>query len=300
MNLLTVSVYCGTDCDACCLFLLLQLLSGSADEDQLCGKPNSLAVECELHPPKSDSYVNLYDDGQDVPLGGSAHSLRNLLSSTSSTGGRESPKRLAPEQRPLAPDALYSPVGHAVTSGLAHHGPDTVRNNADDSRNCSRKVNPAAASGPSVLANDAKYPMVQALAPVVNMPPSAIGRTGGRSSPTLLKSSAGVRAVSPTNDADCELTVAQAALSTGDSALGPVRRPMSFVKALELSDKLAATDDRLQHQRRRGGAGSGGGSAAGLLHQQTVPEGNEEECVRMPTSDEIERRQFGSSYEIAV
>jgi hypothetical protein len=294
----------------CCL-LLLQLLSASADEDQLCTKPNPLAVECELHPPKSDSYVNLYDDGQDVPLGGSAHSLRNLLSSTSSTGGRESPKRMIAEQRPLAPDALYSPVGHAVTGGLAHHAADgAARNNSEDCRNnCSRKLNAnpasaAVASVPSVLANDAKYPTVQALAPVVNLPSSAIGRTaGGRTSPTALKSSAGARTVSPTNvdDADCELTVGQVALTTADSAVGPGRRPMSFVKALELSDKLAATDDR---QRRRGGAGNGGGgssAAAGLLHQQAVPEASEEDCGDLSTtSGDIERRQFGSSYEIAV
>lgn len=262
-----------------------------------------MAMDGELRPPKSDSYMNLFEDEQDVPLGGSAHSLRNLLSSTGSIDGRESPMRT------LAPDALYSPVGHAVTNNITSRLQGAaVRSNIDDRPFCSGKAegNPSAMSGPSILGNDAKYPTVQALAPVGGQTALLNGRAVDRGSPTLPKCPASVRTVSPTHFAQCDAVVAaqtDRAEDDSSAAAGPVRMPMSFVKALELSDKLASADDRLLHQRRRGGAGAAGGSgASGLLQQHpTVPEGVNEDCGNPPAeSGDIELRQFGSSYEIAV
>jgi len=274
--------------------LQLQLLNSPRDDDQLFTKPHPMGVEFEMLPPKSDSYINLYDDGQDVPLGGSAHSLRNLLSSTSSTGGRDSPPCMGLEQRSLAPDALYSPVGHAATNNIGFRTQDITRNNAD-LRYCSVQADGIlpGSSGPSVLANDAKYPTAQALPPGISIPASANA---------LHKATTAGRTVSPTSDVECKVTApASGSVTTQGIIAGPVRRPMSFVKALELSDKLAATEDRLQHQRRRGGAASGGGSAAGMLHQPTLTEGSDEDCeIDGPEHGDIERRQFGSSYEIAV
>lgn len=241
----------------------------------------SQTLECELRPPKSDSYFNLYDDEQDVPLGGSAHSLRNLLASTSSTGGG----RESPSERRLAPDAMYSPVGHATTQ---YHSDVRGNNDDDDAAYFVQKPTVAEVPQPrvsdaAVLPSDAKYPTTQALAPddfgagVLHV---GGGRRPGRVSPTKTKDAAAPvqTAALPVDESDV--------LAVGDANISSnVRRPMSFVKALELSDRLEET------QRKRYGAGQ--------LHDVPVPEVDEE----AEDSDVVEKdskRKFGSSYEIAV
>jgi len=241
----------------------------------------SQTLECDLRPPKSDSYFNLYDDEQDMPLGGSAHSLRNLLASNSSTGGRESPKSA---ERRLAPDAMYSPVGHAPANTVIPHVSETHGNNGDGAYFLQKPTDAPKThvSDAAVLPSDAKYPTVQALAPddfgagMLNVG----GRRPGRFSPTKTKETAPSQAAVPADE--CEL------LAIGDVSIGSsVRRPMSFVKALELSDRLEET------QRKRYGAGQ--------LHDVPVPEVDEE--GEGEDSDVVEnhsKRKFGSSYEIAV
>ena len=253
----------------------MQLLNVDGDDEALF---RSQTLECELRPPKSDSYFNLYDDEQDMPLGGSAHSLRNLLASSSSTGGRDSPK--SPAERRLAPDAMYSPIGHPSANTAVHRASDVHINN-DDGKRFMQKLTVSDApqthtSDTAILPSDAKYPTVQALAPddfgggILHIG----GRRPGRISPTKTKDTA------PSQTAECEV------LEVGDINISSnVRRPMSFVKALELSDRLEET------QRKRYGAGQ--------LHDVPVAEVDEEG----EDSDVVEKdskRKLGSSYEIAV
>jgi len=244
-------------------------------------------LDCELRPPKSDSYFNLYDDEMDVPLGGSAHSLRNLLvgSSSSTTGGRESPS-----ERRLAPDAMYSPVGHASGNVVMQHHSD-IRVNSDDATAAYFLQKPTViadkpqsrVSDTAVLPSDAKYPTTQALAPDdfgAGLLHVSAGRRPGRVSPTKAK--------------DAAATVQTAALPVAESDVlaitdvnitSNVRRPMSFVKALELSDRLE------ESQRKRYGAGQ--------LHDVSVPE-VDEDGEHSDIVEKDSKRKFGSSYEIAV
>jgi len=261
---------------------LLQLLNVDGDDEAMF---RSQTLECELQPPKSDSYFNLYDDEQDVPLGGSAHSLRNLLASSSSTGGRDSP--LSPAERRLAPDAMYSPIGHASTSAAVQRLSDTHANNNDGACFLQKPTvgdeSQTRISDAAVLPSDAKYPTAQALAPDdFGASILHIGvKRPGRISPTKTKDAAPLRTALQAGEYDL--------LSTSDVIVGSsVRRPMSFVKALELSDKLAASEEA---QRKRFGAGQ--------LHDAPVPEVDEEG----EDSDVVERngkQKFGSSYEIPV
>jgi len=259
------------------LHMVLQLLNMDGDDEAIF---RSQTLECELRPPKSDSYFNLYDDEQDMPLGGSAHSLRNMLASSNSTGGRDSPA-----ERRLAPDAMYSPIGHASANPAIHRLSDTHGNNNDDGAYFVQKptvsdVPQTHISDTAILPSDAKYPTVQALAPD-DFGASILqvgGRRPGRISPTKTKDTAAMQTALPAEE--CDL------LAVGDAGISSnVRRPMSFVKALELSDRLEET------QRKRYGAGQ--------LQDVPVPEVDEEG----DDSDVVEKdgkRKFGSSYEIAV
>jgi len=260
---------------------MLQLLNVDGDDDTIF---RSQTLECELRPPKSDSYFNLYDDEQDMPLGGSAHSLRNLLASSSSTGGRESPK--SPAERRLAPDAMYSPVGHAPSNAVIPNLSDAHVSSDDGGVYFLQKLTGGDVppqthiSDAAILPSDAKYPTAQALAPddfgagMLHVG----GRRPGRISPTKTKDPVPLQSALPADE--CNV------LAIGDVSISSsVRRPMSFVKALELSDRLEET------QRKRYGAGQ--------LHDVPVPEVDEE----VEDSDVVEKdgkRKFGSSYEIAV
>ena len=86
---------------------------GSTDDEQ--AQIQSQSQDCEPPPPSNGSYTNLFDVSQDVPLGGSAHSLRNVLT----VGGshpqrphynktRPSPnvKRATHNSEPVAPIAV--------------------------------------------------------------------------------------------------------------------------------------------------------------------------------------------------
>jgi len=272
---------------------VLQLLNVDGDDDATF---HGQTLECELPPPKSDSYFNLYDDEQEMPLGGSAHSLRNLLVSS---GGRDSPK--SPAEQRLAPDAMYSPIGHASTNAVIQRLSDAHGNKDDDvyfSQKTADKdamqthisdatVLPSDAKYPisdaTILPSDAKYPTAQALAPD-NFGASMLhvgGRRLGRLSPTKAKDTAPTRTALPPDESDV--------LEIGDVSISSnVRRPMSFVKALELSDRLAVGEEA---QRKRYGAGP--------LHDAPVPEVDEER-EDSEVAEKDSKRKFGSSYEISV
>lgn len=196
-------------CSSLLLFVFFhtQLLNTSLEEDQMFG--GRMSDGAEMLPPKSDSYINLFDDGQDVPLGGSAHSLRNLLS-----GSRESRPNSGGsiDERPLAPDALYSPVGHAAANAVSHPEPSAV-------------FQPPSA----VLPNDAKYPTAMAGPPPLMRPLPP-----------------------PSSEADLAAAV-QAVVDTamtGHDDSSTVRRPMSFVRALELSERLTTAENDPSADRR--------------------------------------------------
>jgi len=257
-----------------CCVVWMQLLNVDGDDDAI------FHSQCDLRPPKSDSYFNLYDDEQDVPLGGSAHSLRNMLASSSSTGGRDSPK--SPAEQRLAPDAMYSPVGHAAASAAIHRLSDGHANTDNGAYFLQKPtvgdVPQTHVADTAILPSDAKYPTVQALAPD-DFGASILhigGRRPGRISPTKTKDIAASQTAE-----ECDV------LAIGDVNISStVRRPMSFVKALELSDRLEET----QRKQRYG---------TGQLHGVPVPEVDEEG----EDSDAVEKdskRKFGSSYEIAV
>lgn len=80
---------------------LLQLHSTAIDEDQDLG---GQSADCEAPPPPySASYTNLFDPNQDVPLGGSAHSLRNNITDDSPPSRRAvaPPHNLGPRHSPM-------------------------------------------------------------------------------------------------------------------------------------------------------------------------------------------------------
>jgi len=262
--------------------IVLQLLNAEGDEELRPPKSDDDSIfqsQTELRPPKSDSYFNLYDEERDMPLGGSAHSLRNLLASSSSTGGGfESPKSSA--ERRLAPDAMYSPVGHVSANPAIQRLSDANANNNDGTYFSQKPTADEGQTDTAILPSDAKYPTAQALAPddfgagFLHVS----GRRPGRISPTKTKELAPVRTAA--NESDV--------LAVSDTNVGgTVRRPMSFVKALELSDRLAANEEA---QRKRFGAVQ--------LHDVPVPEVDEEGDYDVV--EQSEKQKFGSSYEIAV
>lgn len=263
--------------------LVSQLLNLEADDETIFRSQTALdTLECDFKPPKSDSYFNLYDDEHDMPLGGSAHSLRNmLLSGPGPSLGPSGPNGHESECR-LAPDAMYSPVRHA--NPTVPRLSDVHASNDDAGAYLVQKpAPPTDVADDAVLPSDAKYPTVHALAP--DNFGAGILHTGsrrpGRFSPTKTKdatSAAPTQTALPASESEL-LAIADVNISAS------VRRPMSFVKALELSDRLEETQRK---QRYTGG-----------LHDTPVPE-VDEEAEDVESVDRDAKRKFGSSYEIAV
>jgi hypothetical protein len=81
---------------------VFQLHSTAIDDDQDMG---GQSADCEAPPPPyTASYTNLFDTSQDVPLGGSAHSLRNHMTGDSPRGARRAvapPHSLATRHSPM-------------------------------------------------------------------------------------------------------------------------------------------------------------------------------------------------------
>lgn len=225
---------------------------------------------------KSDSYTNLYD--QDMPLGGSAHSLRNQLAAAGAAGILTSASLLQQPQSPhqqtarggLSPRfARHAAAGQTATTTGRLGLPETSSPPPPPYKY--KPASPVIASlhhdpGSSgqqietVLASDERYP------PPTTTTPGYAG--GGRSgmppygSPTFPPS---------TNESIPDVL----------NIPGAVRRPMSFVKALEMSDQLAS-------------------AGAGLSSRQRTPQFSPSTRLQHETIDEDDPSAFGSSYEIAV
>jgi len=241
---------------------------------------------------ETDSYTNLYE--VDVPLGGSAHSLRNQLvgpgsphhhqqvSSKSRAYGIRADGHgvvLTSPERSGAP----SPYDYPSSRGIRQVSPHV----SSPPASYRGQVLGATKGGSAVLASDEKYPLMPAAAASSYSQPSSQASTGGSPLLTRTKGPASVglpRYGSPTfppptaRDGSKSSAPLSVAASGVPSIPGAVRRPVSFVRALEMSDQLA------------------GAVPAGRPRQQQVPPRG----GGLQTTVEEEERPFGSSYEIAV
>jgi len=228
---------------------------------------------------ETDSYLNLYE--ADVPLGGSAHSLRNQMVGqppmskpgphvyASRTDGRSvgliSPERSHACDHMSARSGVRQPAPLVGSPPSMYHG---------------QGLGTAKGGGSATaLASDEKYPpMLPPSHSSYSQPPSQTSASGSPL-PTRTKSGGLPRYGSPTFPPTTareagHLAPLSVAASGVQNVPGAVRRPVSFVRALEMSDQLAGSPAGRPHQRPRAG---------GL----------------QPTSEEDERA-YGSSYEIAV
>ena len=254
--------------------------------------------DSDFPPPKSDSYSNLFDAGQDVPLGGSAYSLRNHFAPGQSVDSPSSAIKTFP------PKHLYS------------NRPSNAISNSPVSQHVQLKDQAGICSptryGTS-LASDEKYPLSHALgrdaagrtvqrSPVtggslgsLNSRVDSLSRSGAvhsagfvSSSPRGTVSPANVSGGSdsvpllrrdelPVSKKDLRTIPLELDTSLEDSASNAAlaRRPMSFVRALEMSDQLAS------------------GAQRGAMRQQRG-------LQREVTNEEEEQKMHGSTYEIAV
>lgn len=236
---------------------------------------------------ETDSYMNLYE--ADLPLGGSAHSLRSQLVGQVRPG--------SPRQQQLSSKTgLYVPRTDGRSAGLTSPERTTAPPPYDySSSHGVRHVSPRVGSpptsyrgqvlgatkgrGPAVLASDEKYPLMLPSQSSYSQPSS---QASAGDSPLLTRTRAGglPRYGSPTfppttsHGADRSLAVVASGVQ---NVPGAVRRPVSYVRSLEMSDQLA-------------------GAAAG---RPRPPQQQARLGALQPTSEE-EERAHGSSYEIAV
>jgi len=250
-----------------------------------------------------------------VPLGGSAHSLRNQLVGPVGPGSPRQPQMMSksgpyvgradgravgltsPERSAAPPPYDYTSRGVRQVSPLVGSPPSTYRSG-------SQVIGPAKGGTAAVLASDEKYPLMQPshAPPPTHGPPLSHGPTHGpplshgplpslatadeSPLPSRTKAAVGLpRYGSPTfppptsreSNRPAPLSVAASGVQ---NVPGAVRRPISFVRALEMSDQLA-------------------GAPAGRPRTQQGPRGGVGGGVLQPTTEEDERA-YGSSYEIAV
>jgi hypothetical protein len=262
-------------------------------------------------PPKTASYNNLFDTNQDVPLGGSAHSLRNHLEGGRLPNGASQPHspktryaypehhRTAPmassedfsptnsgpsyKQRPLASDQMYPTTQALITDTVTN--PTPVKE-PPKSRGPHPPITGTKATHSQGVRtyqvpqtnyyNQTAYNQREALPSVhARIPPPQQQRP---QAPSSYVSAAPSRPMYVTESRSPVAKHQQPALpqSSLQSVPGAVRRPMSFVKALEMTDQLAQEEQR--RERRRPMA---------TLSAEPVPE-------------EDKRQVYGSSYEISV
>lgn len=317
-------------------------LQVSGEEEETFRSYDSQSQDYELTPPKSDSYTNLFDAGQDVPLGGSAHSLRNHL-----VAGHDSSLPVSTSLKPLPVKALYPSRNTPATSvsSVLHHGPPSSGHRLDPYSDGAHHLptktmttgSPTVISrGSIMLASDESYQAAHSLVKdhftpahktSKQSPPSSISGlsrivslTGARTSPVgthyqcttsghkplnersttngsdlpnsrplLLKDSlAHFSDTSPslfaaTNSSDSRTALLKSVAPVDAPGInnipGAVRRPMSFVKALEVSDQLTVHDKKTK-----------------LRQPQQL--GLQKEV--MAEEEESEKQAHSSSYEIAV
>ena len=261
------------------------------------------------HPGDAGSYSNLFDMGQDMSLGDSAHSLRNRA---------DSPQPYVHRTRNVAPPSTLHVPGRPVTAPMAT--PDSYSPNSPTGHN-----NMKGRSRGLPLANDAKYPTTQALiadseghVPVRAAPRSQhssmdnVNGDGYISGQPLSAGAAyalhpvadgsnsnngrdvvGLRHVMPRHKESgysSATTVSAGGVRSQPHPAqdihgvgirnipGAIMRPMSFVRAMEMSDSLAQ-QERKQHTRH-------------------VQRGMREDVLQEET--DTSQVLYGSNYEISV
>jgi len=227
----------------------------------------------------------------EVPLGGSAHSLRNQLSARP-----QSPRQLRqlvsakpalssymdPRAAAVAVSSQERPLAYEYTShgGIRQMSPPTMYRGGT-------------ATAAAVLASDEKYPLMQSATSGDNTArtkPPAVASTR----PPMVAAAGLPRYGSPTFPPPTARDVAAAnrpiplsvAASGVHNVAGAVRRPVSFVRAVEQSDQLAVA--------ARPPPGAARVAAGAVL--QTTSELDERTAAASATASSA----YGSSYEIAV
>ena len=265
------------------------------------------------HPSDAGSYSNLFDMGQDMSLGDSAHSLRNHAVM------HDSSQPYVHRTRNVAPPSTLHVPGRGVAAPMAT--PDSFSPSSPPGNNHLKARSQPAHGLP--LANDAKYPTTQALIadseghipvgypprsqhssmdninkgdssyisgqplsaayalhPAADVGNSNNGRDvvglrhvmprhkeSGYSSATTV-SAGGVRSQAPPQDSHLGIR----------NVPGAIMRPMSFVRAMEMSDSLAQ-QERMQQTRH-------------------VQRGMREDALQEET--DTSQVIYGSNYEISV
>ena len=322
----------------------MQLQSISRDVEDILPaittRPNDIVPAPTVASVKSDSYTNLYDSIQDLPLGGSAHSLRNHLTVAQdplSVGTAAvlkmkptPPKMLYNNSHPLSQRGIMprQPEGRAPVAVMEDYTPSPVdrytpvdrygRPATTAARNTVDVSPPSRDGGIRTLASDERYPTIQSgtsgdgrswsesqrsppqyggsgrsgVVPMTKRtsPSSTPIRYGPVHSPTTSPPHAAALPGPTRSAAERYRTTAGAVSSVGatrsplssevagiNNIPGSIRRPMSFVKALEMSDQLAVYEPESQRGKR---------------HTSVARQ--------MDATTEEDELAFGSSYEIAV
>lgn len=307
----------------------------------------SQSMDSEAPPPagpKTASYNNLFDTSQDVPLGGSAHSLRNHLTSDprmvqrngaqpprtlytqSPQAARYRPPYIISQQAPmasgeelspaspskggevgLASDQMYPTTQALITDTVTH--PTPIKDAAPPpkpktlrSQGVRANVAPPQPKVPTTnYYNQTGGPPQPTVHHYVTHPakkdmgklPSGRYRESGYSSnPSrpMYMTDQPPAAVSSISRGAPSYPLPQATLQT---VPGAVRRPMSFVKALEMTDQLAMEEQRREQRHQQQRLRTPG---------DPVPEESAPSEHRHPQQQQQQqqRQLYGSSYEISV
>jgi len=247
---------------------------------------------------------SLYDS--ELPLGGSAHSLRNQLSTA-----RQPPQPvhhlvMTSSGKPQ-PASYMDPRGAAVSSPERSSILPAAAYEYASSRSGNRQMSPPTSyrGGGPVLASDDRYPLMQS-ASVDNplsrtRPPTAVDTRPPTAStagtrPSAVTAAGLPRYGSPTfppptsRDGAGNRNVPLSVAASGvHNVAGAVRRPVSFVRAVEQSEQLAA-----------------GAVSQTRAELARAPLGGARVAVPQTTAELDERTAntgssaYGSSYEIAV
>lgn len=315
-----------------------QLHQNSLDDDsEMAGQSR----DCEPSPPPlNTSYVNLFDTVNDVPLGGSAHSLRDLPNNIMEPAVHSSkyPPSNRIDNRPSPTQQRHIRDAKKTVAPMAT--PDNFSPTATPSPNDIIAISKPSYSGVEPqLTSDQKYPTIQALItdksgkhtigtkrsasagslsridvvsssipskgvhtsptyPPGMPPPTQPKYTGNNLYPANLpprptgriqrpKDTGYTEMYPPSNPYHSEPSSHHdfnnkpiSAVPPGlDNIPGAVRRPMSFVRALEMSDAI-------QHQERE----------KEKLRQQL----EKQQIEKHKRKTEEEKKLYGSTYEISV
>lgn len=319
----------------------------------------SLDAEAPPPPRQQGSYSNLYDSAQELPLGGSAHSLQarpavvpppgwamgarpaqytrpspgiakknqnqadggsNGISPTNPLGiplrhpGMPSNSVNKPRgaiahspslDRVLASDAKYPTNQALITDTLGPSPPPrpttTTHKSSSTGQLSSKQTSgrgplPQSRTSPVTISSQqgppvSYYPPQEVITPLYNYPGDAATRLYNKGPAAY---NANVPRKYKESGYSSSTSAARSSASSGDplgavgNVPGAVRRPMSFVRALEMSDQIQAVE-RDTETRSHGGS-----------HQGVRGVGKRTQSLDLAEEDLAGSRQYGSSYEISV